>query len=59
MEFDEFFITSILSELTIEELYHIVTIPKRFIPSILQDYHYILLDITEDCESNKNYFDGQ
>ena len=55
--FDKFFITSILSELMIEELYHTVTILRGLIPFILLDYHYILLDITGRLWTHKDYLE--
>ena len=46
MMFDKFFIASILSGVTIEELYHTVITPRDSIPFIMLDCHYILLCIT-------------
>ena len=56
MRFDEFFITSILLGLKIEELYYTITTPRGSIPSILLNYHYILLDITDGLWDQQNLF---
>ena len=46
MRFDELILTSILSGLMIEELDHTITTFKDSF-SVLMDYHYIFLGVTD------------
>ena len=55
MKFDEFFITFILLGLTIEELNHMITIPRDFF-FILLDCHYMLLGITDRLWDQRELF---
>ena len=59
IRFDEFFITSILSELIMEELNHMLTTFKGLDSSILLDCHYMLLDITDGLWDPWELIDGQ
>ena len=55
MEFDEFFITSILSELTIEELNYMLTIPRGS-SFYFAGCDYILLDVTGGLWDQRELF---
>ena len=59
MKFDEFFMTSVLSKLKIEELNHTLITPKGLDSSILLGYHYMLLDITGGSWDPQKLIDGQ
>ena len=56
MEFDEFFIMSILSKLTIEDLYYMITTPKRFILFILLSCYYMRLNVTNGLYDQRELF---